>query len=119
MGLGRAHTVEVLVVTAADGEPEALRAVNDGAEGPWMKRHLQDPTRTYDVRTYRREDGRSFEVALVHALAEARPDAFLPDLARSLNNLGNMLSDLGRREDALAATDEAVSIRRALAAAVV
>lgn len=28
-------------------------------------------------------------------LAEARPDAFLPDLAGSLNNLGNRLSELG------------------------
>ena len=31
--------------------------------------------------------------------AEARPDAFLPGLASSLNNLSNHLSDLGRRED--------------------
>jgi hypothetical protein len=28
-------------------------------------------------------------------LAKARPDAFLPDLAMSLNNLGTMQSDLG------------------------
>jgi nucleoside phosphorylase len=67
VGPGRAHTVEVLVLTAADGEPEALRAVDDGAEGTWIKRHLQDPSWTYDGRTYRRKDGRSFEVALVHA----------------------------------------------------
>ena len=42
-------------------------------------------------------------------LAQARPDAFLPDLARSLNNQSNRLSDLGRREEALAAIEEAVS----------
>ncbi len=35
----------------------------------------------------------------------------------SLNNLGNRLSDLGRREEALAATEEAVDIYRQLAAA--
>ncbi len=35
--------------------------------------------------------------------------------ARLLNNLGNALSDLGRREEALAATKEAVEIRRELA----
>ena len=35
----------------------------------------------------------------------------------SLNNLGNRLSELGRREEALAAADEAVRIRRQLAAA--
>jgi hypothetical protein len=33
----------------------------------------------------------------------------------SLNNLGAMLSNLGRREEALAATQEAVDIRRRLA----
>ena len=36
--------------------------------------------------------------------------------AASLNNLGAMLSELGRREDALAAAQEAVEIRRRLAA---
>ena len=36
-------------------------------------------------------------------LAEARPDAFLPNLAGSLNNLGGDLSRIGRREEAFAA----------------
>ena len=49
------------------------------------------------------------------ALAKDHPDAFLPDLAMSLNNLGKMLSDLGRREPALDATQEAVDTYRALA----
>ena len=40
-------------------------------------------------------------------LAAARPDAFRPDLATSLNNLSIRLADLGRREDALAAIEEA------------
>jgi tetratricopeptide (TPR) repeat protein len=48
-------------------------------------------------------------------LAQTLPGAFLPDLAVSLNNLGICLSDLGRREEALAATQEAVDIRRRLA----
>ena len=43
-------------------------------------------------------------------LAKSRPDAFLPDLAVSLNNLGNRLSDLGRREAALAAAEEATKL---------
>ena len=47
----------------------------------------------------------------------ARPDAFRPDLALSLNNLSVRLADLGRREDALAAIEEAVAICRELAAA--
>ena len=36
-------------------------------------------------------------------LAAARPDAFLPDLAASLNNQSSRPADLGRREEALAA----------------
>ena len=44
-----------------------------------------------------------------------RPDAFLPDHARSLNNLSVHLSNLGRREEALAASQEAVDIYRRLA----
>ena len=53
---------------------------------------------------------------LYRALAAQRPDAFRPNLAASLSNLANMLSDLGEREAALAAAREAVELRRALAA---
>jgi tetratricopeptide (TPR) repeat protein len=56
-------------------------------------------------------------VRLYRVLAEARPNAFIPDLARSLNNLANMLSILGRREEALTAAEEAVCLRRHLAEA--
>ncbi|MFN6339657.1 MAG: tetratricopeptide repeat protein [Cyanobacteriota bacterium] len=41
--------------------------------------------------------------------------AFLPDLARALNNLGVMYSELGRREEALKPTEEAVGIYGELA----
>ena len=47
---------------------------------------------------------------------DGEPDA-ASRLARSLNNLSNRLADLGRREDALAAIEEAAAIRRELAAA--
>ena len=40
-----------------------------------------------------------------------------PDLAGALNNLATLLSDLGRREAALAAAEEAVALYRELAAA--
>ena len=50
-------------------------------------------------------------------LAKARPDAYLPDLARALNNLGSDLSSLGRPEDAMLATQEAVDTYRKLAKA--
>ena len=40
-------------------------------------------------------------------LADAQPNAYLPDLAMSLNNLGRDYSNLGRLEDALKASEEA------------
>jgi hypothetical protein len=54
-------------------------------------------------------------VTAYRKLANARPDAFLPGLASSLDNQSNDLAGLGRREDALAAINEAVAIRRKLA----
>src|SRR5262249_22692337 len=45
------------------------------------------------------------------------PDAFLPELAASLNNLSVRLGELGRQEEGLAAIQEAVTIHRQLAAA--
>jgi tetratricopeptide (TPR) repeat protein len=50
-------------------------------------------------------------------LAEANPAAYLPDLASSVNNLGNRLSEVGRREEALVPAEEAVTINRGLAEA--
>ncbi|MFD5723204.1 tetratricopeptide repeat protein [Streptomyces sp. NPDC127036] len=50
------------------------------------------------------------------ALTAADPDVFLPVLAGSLNNLAVRLGKLGRREDALAAVEESVAVRRELAA---
>ena len=46
-------------------------------------------------------------VTIRRQLADARPDAFLADLAQSLNNLSLRLADLGRREDALDAIEQA------------
>ena len=54
---------------------------------------------------------------LCRELAQARPDAFTPNLAMSLSNLAGFLGDLGRREAALEAADEAVCLRRKLAQA--
>jgi tetratricopeptide (TPR) repeat protein len=45
------------------------------------------------------------------------PTAYRADLADSLNNLGNRLSELGRKEEALAPVEEAITIRRRLAEA--
>ena len=49
------------------------------------------------------------------ALAEARPDAFNINLARSLKDLALMLGALGRHEAALRAAKEAVALYRELA----
>ena len=40
-------------------------------------------------------------------MVDGELDAFGPDLARSLNHLAVLLGGLGRREDALAAIEEA------------
>ena len=53
-------------------------------------------------------------MALRRRLTQPNPDAFLPDLAVSPTNLGNPLSSLGRRPEALDATQEAVDLRRRL-----
>ena len=50
-------------------------------------------------------------------MAQATPQAFLPDLAASLTSLGLRLADVGRREKALAATQEAADLYRGLAEA--
>ena len=42
------------------------------------------------------------------------PETFAPALASSLNNLGTILSDQGRREEALRVTEEAVHLLRDL-----
>ena len=47
---------------------------------------------------------------------KTHPDAIRPDLASSLNNLSASLADLGQREDALAAIEEAAQVYRELAA---
>ena len=66
------------------------------------------------VRALLNEDIEGLAVLLPDGLPS--PAAFRPDLALSLNNLSADLAGLGRQEDALAAIQEAVTIRRELAA---
>ncbi|MYZ38062.1 tetratricopeptide repeat protein [Streptomyces sp. SID4917] len=49
-------------------------------------------------------------------LVTENPAFYEPDLARSLSNLSNRLSQAGRRGEALSASEQAVEIRRRLAA---
>jgi tetratricopeptide (TPR) repeat protein len=59
----------------------------------------------------------SIEEAVQHysELAGKNREAFLPDLAMSLNNRANLQSEMGQRAEALASIEEAVQIRRELA----
>ena len=54
---------------------------------------------------------------ILRLLAEANPDAYLPDLAMSLSNLGVRLAEAGQRQAALAPAREAAGTYRQLAAA--
>jgi len=54
-------------------------------------------------------------VQLHRELASRRPDAFRPDLGMSPSNLGNRLGEVCRREAALSAAEEALTIRLVLA----
>ncbi|MEM6915367.1 MAG: tetratricopeptide repeat protein, partial [Verrucomicrobiota bacterium] len=54
-------------------------------------------------------------VEIRERLTESKPDAFLPDLAVSLNNLSNRLSDVGQRDEALEFARRAVEIYERLA----
>ena len=53
-------------------------------------------------------------VGLLREAAEADRDAYLPDLAMSVNNLAVRLGEAGRRAEGLAAAQEAVDLRREL-----
>ena len=55
------------------------------------------------------------EIAVWVTQSLLRTEPATPEQARLLNNLGNRLSDLGHREEALAAAKEAVEIYRTLA----
>jgi hypothetical protein len=56
-------------------------------------------------------------VTLRRQLAQANPDAYLPDLAGSVGNHALRLAEAGRREQALTLSEEAVTLRRQLAQA--
>lgn len=49
-------------------------------------------------------------------LAAERPESFLPALAMTHQNLGVLLHELGRTEDALSETQKGAMLRRQLAA---
>jgi tetratricopeptide (TPR) repeat protein len=106
LALAPTHASLSAKITAAFAPGEPGRAT-------WLNTHavlLGDLGRREEALTAIEE-----AVTIRRALAQDRPDAFLPGLAASLNNLSIFLSDLGRREEALTAIEEAVTIYRALA----
>ncbi len=56
-------------------------------------------------------------IDLLRKLVERNGNEFLPDLATALSNLGVRYSEMGRRHEAVAPTEEAVNTYRELAAA--
>jgi tetratricopeptide (TPR) repeat protein len=103
-----------------------LRPFEEVAYRSWVKRAIDEAERAGALQMWgfalsalgRRAEALEATqeaVDLYRRLAQQNPDAFLPNLARSLNNLGKVLSEMGRRAEALEATQEAVEIRRQLA----
>ena len=95
------------VLEEPEAEPQAIGALLDrvataAAEAGQHERGLEAARQAVDC--YR-------------ALAEARPEVFLPNLAAALNNLSNQQSDNGDRAGALASIQEAAGHYRALAEA--
>jgi hypothetical protein len=121
----RAGTVDTLVRAAQDlagarADHEAVRwlaAIVEASEDfPELVRIAGGvPESTLSLREFALDvTGRI--VAVLRAATDQDADAIEPQLAASLNNLAHRLGDLGRREEALAAADEAVRHYRALAA---
>jgi tetratricopeptide (TPR) repeat protein len=85
---------------------------------------LQDPSRLEPLIPYPTTALREVAVVVMEQMRQrlqrglqSWPEEVQVEAARVTNNLGNRLGHLGRREEALAAAEEAVRLRRVLAAA--
>ena len=111
----------VLMATLAKGGPLREGLIRLGREDPAVFRH-----NAYMAINQLPEisvSGALFSAALttqitgvLRSLAEAKPDAYLPDLAAALNNLGLRLAQAGQQQAALAPAQEAADTYRRLAA---
>jgi Trypsin-like peptidase domain/Tetratricopeptide repeat len=97
-------TALTIAVTAADPDIDTLRTVS-----------VQLPKVSFALAPLA-ADLATRIVAATRAAATQDPDTYLPDLAMALNNQANRLGALSRREHALAAINEAVTVYRDLAA---
>jgi tetratricopeptide (TPR) repeat protein len=103
--VGRQAELAALQVWVRSDAPESVRVMTGGGGSPEQTLAL-------------RERAAEVDALLVAALrlSESSDEEARAELARVLNNLGIRLGDLGRWEEALQATGEAVGIRRQLAA---
>lgn len=93
----------------------AEQAFECACESVVLARALADQQRLNDRGRHEESLRLSEEaVSVFRELVKRRPDAFLPDLATAIHNLGCDLSNQGRHEAALRAAEEAVTIRREL-----
>ena len=107
-----------LAVVATGQALDAAREKDDGVQRDQQVAGLSNNLSNRLAGLGRREEALAAieeAVAIRRRLVEARPEAFLPDLALSLTNLSNHLAGLGRREEALAAVEEAAAIYRRVA----
>jgi hypothetical protein len=112
----------VLAATVAQGGPLRDGLIRLGQQNP--ENFRQNAFTVIDHLPEISVSGALFSAALateitdiLRRLAATNPDAYLPFLAASLNNLGVRLSQAGQRQAALAPTREAVTVRRQLAEA--
>lgn len=96
-----AHLVET------EGSPSSLREILRRCDDPAYERSV--PLTEVAASATKRA------LEFHRSQPDQEDDDHRPEEARLLNNLGNLLSALGRREEALEATAEAVEIRRDLA----
>ncbi|RAK24795.1 hypothetical protein B0I29_1351, partial [Actinoplanes lutulentus] len=109
MELGRvALALTARIVTDVHGSTDL------GLRASWISDHavrLAEAGRRVEALTASQE-----AVDLRRELAAGNRDAYLPDLAMSVNNHAVQLAEAGRRVEALTASQEAVDLYRALAA---
>ncbi|MGH3808438.1 MAG: tetratricopeptide repeat protein [Pseudonocardiaceae bacterium] len=96
-----AEALVTLTETQTDGAREPEQS------SPYLRRHLGQHASLANAPG----------ITALRRLAQANPDAYLPDLAGSLNNLAIRLAEVGQRQAALAPAQQAVDIRRELAQA--
>ena len=113
------RTCQDYVIRGHDHPLDWLEKIRTDSADLYALMHLSNAMPRYTLEL--REIAAELDTALVDKLRSRMGGSqdlnHLAMLGAALNNLSNRFSDLGRREDALATIEEAVAIRRDLAAA--